>query len=134
MSQIKVSGADRRERNPKARSSNPSQPEHASSPERFPLHPISWGSDEFVLTRPLEAVRRLDRHLWVLESERLGFLGYGSTFEEALEAFSMEFSSAWHHIAEESDHRLTEDARALKAELLALVAEVTHHSAADSDR
>ncbi len=51
----------------------------------------------------------------------LGILAYGSTQEDARDAFTTEFASAWGQIGQEDDSNLTRDARNLKKRLLSLV-------------
>ena len=82
---------------------------------------IEWRRQRFILRKSLQVRVGLEGGVWVYEYEPLGILAHGSSQAEALDAFRMEFSSAWERIAKEDDARLTRDARALKKRLLSVV-------------
>ena len=82
---------------------------------------IEWRRQRFILRKSLRVRVGLEGGVWVYEYEPLGILAHGSSQAEALDAFRMEFSSAWEQIAKEDDARLTRDARALKKRLLSVV-------------
>ena len=82
---------------------------------------IEWRRQRFILRKSLQVRVGLEGGVWVYEYEPLGILAHGSSQAEALDAFRMEFSSAWEQIAKDDDARLTRDARALKKRLLSVV-------------
>lgn len=82
---------------------------------------IEWRRKRFVLRKTLQVRVGLEGGVWVYEYEPLGILAHGSAQADALDAFRMEFASAWEQIAREDDARLTRDAKALKKRLLSIV-------------
>jgi len=90
-------------------------------PDSIPLSIIERGRRRFVLKKSVSVRVGIEGGVWVLEYPPLGILAYGSTQEEALDAFRTDFASAWDHIAKEVDAKLTRDARSLKKRLLSLV-------------
>jgi DNA-damage-inducible protein J len=90
-------------------------------PESIPVSIIERGRRRFVLKKSLRVRVGIEGGVWVLEYAPLGILAYGSTQEEALAAFRIDFSSSWDQVAKEADVKMTRDARALKKRLLSLV-------------
>ena len=82
---------------------------------------IEWRRKRFILRKSLRVRVGLEGGVWVYEYEPLGILAHGSSQAEAMDAFRMEFASAWDRIAKEDDAMLTRDARALKKRLLSVV-------------
>ena len=78
----------------------------------------------FRLTHPIACAIEKQERLFVSEYEPLGIVAYGESREEVMRAFSYEFAILWDVIVQESDIRLTEDAKALKKKLIELVKEV----------
>ena len=82
---------------------------------------VAYGGREFLLRGELIIDVDGDEHGWVLESEALGIMGFGSSYQEAEDAFRHDFVRCWDHYALEDDSRLTKDAIALKRSLLSIV-------------
>lgn len=74
----------------------------------------------FRLREPVAVREEIVDGMWVLESERLHILAYGDTRQDALSSFQEDFADLWRYIAQAQDEQLAEDARQLKATLLAL--------------
>jgi DNA-damage-inducible protein J len=90
-------------------------------PESVFISVIERGKRRFILKKSLRVRVGVEGGLWVYENSPLGILAYGSTQEEARDAFTTEFASAWEQVGKEDDANLTRDARSLKKRLLSLV-------------
>ena len=90
-------------------------------PDSVSMAVIERGRRRFLLKKSLKVRVGIEGGVWVYEYPSLGILAYGSTQEEALAAFRMDFASAWDQVAKEVDAKLTRDARSLKKRLLSLV-------------
>jgi len=82
------------------------------------------GGRAFHLRHPIDIDVRREGDVWVHEYAPLGISAYGGTETDSLRAFTEEFSSCWHWIAQERDSKLGADALRLKRKLLELVSEV----------
>ena len=90
-------------------------------PESVFISVIERGKRRFILKKSLRVRVGVEGGVWVYEFSPLGILAYGSTQEEARDAFQVEFASAWDQVGKEDDSNLTRDARSLKKRLLSLV-------------
>jgi addiction module RelB/DinJ family antitoxin len=90
-------------------------------PELVFISVIERGKRRFILKKSLRVRVGVEGGVWVYEYSPLGILAYGSTQEEARDAFTTEFASAWEQVGTEDDSNLTRDARSLKKRLLSLV-------------
>ena len=90
-------------------------------PESIFMSVIERGKRRFLLKKSLRVRVGVEGSVWVYEYSPLGILAYGSTQEEARDAFTTEFASAWEQVGKEDDSNLTRDARSLKKRLLSLV-------------
>jgi DNA-damage-inducible protein J len=90
-------------------------------PESVFMSVIVRGRRRFILKKSLRVRVALEGGAWVYEYSPLGILAYGSTQEEARDAFTTEFASAWEQVGKEDDANLTRDAKSLKKRLLSLV-------------
>jgi hypothetical protein len=79
------------------------------------------GDVQFYLREPINLEVTRDRGFIFVAFPRIGISGYGKTRAEAIESFVDQFRSAWFVIAQESDSRLTPEARLLKRAMLHLV-------------
>ncbi|MEK6695939.1 MAG: type II toxin-antitoxin system RelB/DinJ family antitoxin [Candidatus Deferrimicrobiota bacterium] len=82
---------------------------------------IERGRRRFILKKSLRVRVDVEGSVWVYEYSPLGILAYGSTQEEARDAFTTEFASLWEQVGTADDSHLTRDARSLKKRLLSLV-------------
>lgn len=90
-------------------------------PESVFMSVIERGKRRFILKKSLRVRVGVEGGVWVYEYSPLGILAYGSIQEEARDAFTTEFASAWEQVGKEDDSNLTRDARSLKKRLLSLV-------------
>jgi len=90
-------------------------------PESVFMSVIERGRRRFILKKSLRVRVGVERGVWVYEYSPLGILAYGSTQEDARDAFTTEFASAWEQVGKEDDSNLTRDAKSLKKRLLSLV-------------
>jgi len=90
-------------------------------PESVFMSVIERGRRRFLLKKSLRVRVGVEGGVWVYEYSPLGILAYGSTQEEARDAFTTEFASAWEQVGKEDDSNLTRDAKSLKKRLLSLV-------------
>lgn len=90
-------------------------------PESVFISVIERGKRRFILKKSLRVRMGVEGSVWVYEYIPLGILAYGSTQEEARDAFATEFASAWEQVGTEDDSNLTRDATSLKRRLLSLV-------------
>ena len=90
-------------------------------PESVFMSVIERGRRRFILKKSLRVRVGVEGSVWIYEYAPLGILAYGSTQEEARDAFTTEFASAWEQVGTEDDSNLTRDARSLKKRLLSLV-------------
>jgi DNA-damage-inducible protein J len=90
-------------------------------PESVFMSVIERGKRRFILKKSLRIRVGVEGGAWVYEYSPLRILAYGSTQEEARDAFTTEFASAWEQVGKEDDSNLTRDARSLKKRLLSLV-------------
>lgn len=90
-------------------------------PESVFISVIERGKRRFILKKSLRVRMGVEGSVWVYEYTPLGILAYGSTQEEARDAFATEFASAWEQVGTEDDSNLTRDATSLKRRLLSLV-------------
>jgi hypothetical protein len=82
---------------------------------------IFYRKEAFFLRRAITLKTGRSGSFWIYCYNPLGITAYGRTKLEALSAFAMELSSAWHWIAQESDEALAPDALALKGKLTKLI-------------
>jgi hypothetical protein len=85
---------------------------------------IFYEGTGYRLRRPITLTTHREHGYWIHEYAPLGIAAYGRTKVESLEAFALEFSSAWHWIGKENDYRLDSDAQQLKRRLQRTIAEV----------
>ncbi len=87
---------------------------------------LIYGKEAFCLRRAnITRQKPPDRACrWVHSYRPLGITAYGQTKLDALSAFTMELSSAWHWIAKQPDEMLAPDAVELKRKLIRLVGSV----------
>src|SRR4030065_1537211 len=78
---------------------------------------IEWRRQRFILRKSLRVRVGLEGGVWVYEYEPLGILAHGSSQAGALDAFRLEFASAWERIAKEDDAEVNRGARGLKKRL-----------------
>mgnify|MGYP001499073424 FL=1 len=90
-------------------------------PESVFMSVIERGRRRFLLKKSLRVRLGVEGGVWVYEYSPLEILAYGSTQEEARDAFTTEFASAWEQVGKEDDSNLTRDAKSLKKRLLSLV-------------
>ena len=90
-------------------------------PESVFISVIERGKRRFILKKSLRVRVGVEGGVWVYEYSPLGILAYGSTQEEARDAFTTEFASAWEQVGKEDNSNLTRDAMSLKKRLLSLV-------------
>lgn len=90
-------------------------------PESVFMSVIERGRRRFILKKSLRVRVGVEGGTWVYEYSPLGILAYGSTQEEARDAFTTEFASAWGQVGKEDDANLTRDGKSLKKRLLSLV-------------
>ena len=90
-------------------------------PESVFMSVIERGRRRFLLKKSLRVRVGVEGGVWVYEYSPLEILAYGSTQEEARDAFTTEFASAWEQVGKEDDSNLTRDAKSLKKRLLSLV-------------
>lgn len=90
-------------------------------PESVFISVIERGKRRFILKKSLRVRVGVEGGVWVYEYSSLGILAYGSTQEEARDAFTTEFASAWEQVGKEDDANLTRDAKSLKKRLLSIV-------------
>jgi DNA-damage-inducible protein J len=93
-------------------------------PESVFMSVIERGRRRFLLKKSLRVRVGVEGGVWVYEYSPLEILAYGSTQEEARDAFTTEFASAWEQVGKEDDSNLTRDAKSLKKRLLSLVGRV----------
>jgi hypothetical protein len=89
---------------------------------------IIHGNRSFVLHKPIQIRIDCQDGIWIHEYEPLGILSYAPSRAESLDAFRMDFAACWDLVAQESDEKLTADARELKRKLLNLVKKVENLS------
>jgi hypothetical protein len=85
---------------------------------------IVAGGVRFCLREPIDLEVTRDGGFVMVAFPRIGIRGYGKTEADAVESFADQFRSAWFTIAQESDSRLTPEARLLKRVMLHLVRSV----------
>jgi len=85
---------------------------------------LIYGKEAFCLRRAITLKTTRESGRWIHSYNPLGITAYGRTKLDALSAFAMEVSSAWHWIAEQPDETLAPDALELKRKLISLVASV----------
>jgi hypothetical protein len=85
---------------------------------------MAAGDVVFHLREPIDLEVAKDQGYILVAFPPIGIRGYGKTEDEALESFVDQFRSAWSMIAQESDSRLTPEARLLKRAMLHLVRSV----------
>lgn len=85
---------------------------------------VIHGKEAFCLRRAITLKTSREGGRWIHSYKPLGITAYGRTKLDALSAFTMELSSAWHWIAEQPDETLAPDALELKRKLISLVASV----------
>jgi DNA-damage-inducible protein J len=90
-------------------------------PESVFISVIERGKRRFILKKSLRVRVGVEGGVWVYEYSPLGILAYGSTQEEARDAFTTEFASVWEQVGKEDDSNLTRDAKSLKKRLLSRV-------------
>ena len=90
-------------------------------PESVFMSVIERGRRRFLLKKSLRVRVGVEGGVWVYEYSPLEILAYGSTQEEARDAFTTEFASVWEQVGKEDDSNLTRDAKSLKKRLLSLV-------------
>lgn len=66
------------------------------------------------LLNPLVVVVTDDNNRWFVECSELGIYCFGSTEEDALKEFQLEFAMTWDSLRNDSDDSLTADAQRLK--------------------
>ena len=82
---------------------------------------IFYRKEAFSLRRAITLKTTRKGAFWICSYVPLGIAAIGRTKLDALSAFAMELSAAWHWIAEESDELLAPDALALKQKLIKLI-------------
>ena len=90
-------------------------------PESVFISVIERGKRRFILKKSLRVRVGVEGGVWVYEYSPLEILAYGSTQEEARDAFTTEFASVWEQVGKEDDSNLTRDAKSLKKRLLSRV-------------
>jgi len=86
-----------------------------------PKH-ISWGDCHLSLKHPIAvSIEDQSDGLFIATHDQLEIHAFGSSREEAMEAFAQEFTVLWQEIAKEADDNLTPDALLLKRKLRSLV-------------
>lgn len=85
---------------------------------------LIYGKKAFCLRRAITLKTSREGGRWVHSYKAPGISVYGRTKLDALSAFAMELSSAWHWIAEQPDETLAPDALELKRKPISLVASV----------
>jgi hypothetical protein len=85
---------------------------------------LIYGKEAFCLRRAITLKTSREGGRWIHSYKPLGITAYGRTKLDALSAFTMELSSAWHWIAEQPDETLAPDALELKRKLTKLVVSV----------
>ena len=85
---------------------------------------IFYRKEAFCLQQAITLKTSREGGFWVHSYKPLGIDAYGRTKLDALAAFAMELSSAWHWIAKQPDDKLAADALELKRKLTSLVASV----------
>jgi hypothetical protein len=85
---------------------------------------IVAGDVHFYLREPIDLEVTEEQGFILVAFPPIGIRGYGKTEAQAVESFVDQFRSAWFMIAQESDSRLTAEARLLKRTMLHLVQSV----------
>ena len=90
-------------------------------PESVFISVIERGKRRIILKKSLRVRVGVEGGVWVYEYSPLGILAHGSTQEDARDAFTTEFASAWEQVGTEDDSNLTKDAANLKKRIVSLV-------------
>lgn len=85
------------------------------------LRQIQGRDRVFVLKEPLPVSASYEDGFFFIETERFNILGYGPTYEQAVQDFQRYFEFLWREYVEADDQELTAGARRLRDFLLGLV-------------
>ena len=103
---------------------------HSFADYLYPFQPdhIKWKNTGYILREKLVCEISFEEGQYFITNDVLQTNVWGKTREEAEEAFSFVFDSLYEKFGREDDSRLSVKARALKATLLKLIANIIRHN------
>ena len=80
----------------------------------------------FRLSSPMDVRITHEDYLWTVRSDAVGVVGYGDTYQEAMEAFQSDFGDCWDRLVMNPGYALDEHSTEMRESLLNAVDRVDH--------
>ena len=75
----------------------------------------------FRLRRPIDLRITQEEHLWTVRSDAVEAIGYGDTYQVAMDAFQSDFGDCWDRLVMKPHHTLDEHSQQMRERLLEVV-------------